>query len=153
MTVTVGSAVPSSDEIISITHDVWSSFLSAETLDVGGELPPGDARVTACVTVSGAWNGAILLECGSDAARDAAAALFMAEPAEMSDPDIADALGELVNMVGGNVKGLLPGPSKLSVPSVTYGAGYVVHVPGSVPVVSATVSWGHRPVRVSVWSV
>ena len=35
--------------------------------------------------------------------------------------DVADAVGELVNMIGGNVKSLMPGPSTLSLPLVRAG--------------------------------
>ena len=36
----------------------------------------------------------------------------------LEDEDVADALGELANVVGGNVKAVLPGPSVLGLPEV-----------------------------------
>ena len=36
----------------------------------------------------------------------------------LDDEDIDDALGELANVVGGNVKAVLPGPSALGLPEV-----------------------------------
>jgi hypothetical protein len=36
----------------------------------------------------------------------------------IDDEDIEDALGELANVVGGNVKAVLPGPSVLGLPEV-----------------------------------
>jgi hypothetical protein len=36
----------------------------------------------------------------------------------LDDEEIADALGELANVVGGNVKAVLPGPSTLGLPEV-----------------------------------
>ena len=41
-----------------------------------------------------------------------------------------DALGELTNMVGGNIKALLPVPSRLSLPAVAEGADYLALLPG-----------------------
>ena len=36
----------------------------------------------------------------------------------LDDEDVEDALGELANVVGGNVKAVLPGPSVLGLPEV-----------------------------------
>ena len=36
----------------------------------------------------------------------------------LDDEDVDDALGELANVVGGNVKAVLPGPSVLGLPEV-----------------------------------
>jgi len=43
-----------------------------------------------------------------------------------------DATGELSNMVGGNVKALLPQPSRLSLPSVVEGKDYNLRIPGAL---------------------
>ena len=37
---------------------------------------------------------------------------------------VRDAVGELANMIGGNVKALLPGPSRLSLPALIENADY-----------------------------
>jgi chemotaxis protein CheX len=50
---------------------------------------------------------------------------------EISPSEISDALGEIANMMGGNVKALLPGPATLSLPSVTEGSDYSITVPGA----------------------
>ena len=39
-------------------------------------------------------------------------------PPVLDDEDVDDALGELANVVGGNVKAVLPGPSVLGLPEV-----------------------------------
>jgi chemotaxis protein CheX len=39
-------------------------------------------------------------------------------PAEIGSQDVFDAWGELVNMVGGNLKALLPPPTTLSLPDL-----------------------------------
>jgi chemotaxis protein CheX len=43
-----------------------------------------------------------------------------------------DAITELSNMVGGNIKALLPQPSRLSLPTVFEGQDYKLRVPGAV---------------------
>ena len=46
------------------------------------------------------------------------------------DNDVYDALGELANMIGGNLKSVLPRGVSLSLPSVVEGANYSVHICG-----------------------
>ena len=44
--------------------------------------------------------------------------MAMDESEPLDDAEVADAVGELVNMVGGNIKSLMPGPSALTLPVV-----------------------------------
>ena len=41
----------------------------------------------------------------------------------MSEADVLDAVGEIVNMVGGNLKGIVEGDSSLSLPCVGNATG------------------------------
>jgi CheY-specific phosphatase CheX len=50
-------------------------------------------------------------------------------PARVDD-DVIDAVGELVNMIGGNLKRILPPGVVLSLPSVVIGGDYSVRVCG-----------------------
>ena len=64
--------------------------------------------------------------------RRAAAAMFAAPAESLFYTDLVDALGELTNMTGGNVKALLPGPSRLSLAYVATNAHFSVIAPGGV---------------------
>jgi chemotaxis protein CheX len=109
----------SSDDIITITQAVWSSFLDLELTAVPYESAVLTGPVLiAVVRISGAWEGAVQLECSPDHARAAAAAMFGGGAGTSSDDEARDALGELANIVSGNVKSLLPPPSALSIPDV-----------------------------------
>jgi chemotaxis protein CheX len=155
MSITETEKVVSGEDIAEITRDVWSSFLSLEL-----DIAPGDptkalpgASFTGCVHVSGEWNGSIFLQASSAHAVAAAEAMFAADPGSLSDDEICDALGELTNMVGGNIKSLLPAPSKLSIPTVAQGEAYTVRVPGASLVDAATLVCAVGPVHITVWSV
>jgi chemotaxis protein CheX len=63
-------------------------------------------------------------------ARELAAAMFGIEADDLGDEELVDALGEVTNMIGGNVKALVGG-NVLSLPSVTRGRDFLVAVPGS----------------------
>lgn len=109
----------SSDDIITITQEVWASILDLELTAVpyeGAALPA--PVLVAVVRISGAWEGTVQLECSQEHAHAAAAAMFAGGVGAVSGDEARDALGELANIVSGNVKSLLPAPSALCIPSV-----------------------------------
>ena len=140
------------EEILGITRDVWESF-TGRTIDVAdGQARPGGGDVTVgCVTVTGAWQGSVLLACPAQLARMAAAAMFDLPAEQLDDREVADALGELTNMVGGNIKSLIPGPSRLSMPAVTVGAAPTVKPPRAALVATVSLACEGLPLTVSVW--
>ena len=140
------------EEILGITRDVWESF-TGRAIDVAdGQARPGGGDVTVgCVTVTGAWQGSVLLACPAQLARMAAAAMFDLPAEQLDDREVADALGELTNMVGGNIKSLIPGPSRLSMPAVTAGGSLTVRVPGAALLGAVSLACEGLPLTVSVW--
>jgi chemotaxis protein CheX len=140
------------EQIVGITQDVWSSF-TGRPVDAG----PGDAALdggdvtVGRVAVTGGWRGWVLLACPTRLARTAAAAMFDRPAETLTDDEVADALGELTNMIGGNVKSLLPGPSRLSMPAVTVGASATGPPPGAVLVNTVSLACDGLPLAVSVW--
>ena len=140
------------EEILGITRDVWESF-TGRAIDVAdGQARPGGGDVTVgCVTVTGAWQGSVLLACPAQLARMAAAAMFDLPAEQLDDREVADALGELTNMVGGNIKSLIPGPSRLSMPAVTVGAAPTVKPPRAALVATVSLACEGLPLTVSVW--
>jgi hypothetical protein len=58
------------------------------------------------------------------------ASVMFATPApELSGSDVTDALGELANMAGGAVKGMIDGDKSLGLPTVAEGVDLVMVVP------------------------
>ncbi len=109
-------------EIGQVAELVWESVLGVSLVRRTDPLPALDPVMSACVRISGAWEGAVTIECSADFARTAAATMFGVEPPLVSVADSWDAIGELANMTGGNVKALLPEPCRLSLPSVAEGS-------------------------------
>ena len=60
------------------------------------------------------------------------------------------ALGELTNMVAGNVKALLPAPSAISLPTVAFGKQYEISVVGTRRVANVSFTSKSYPLVVSV---
>ena len=99
-----------------IVQDTWTSTLGFQLdLDAPEELC-GDGGYTVCVKITGAWDGEVRLHCPPILARLIAAAIFQVEADKAGDDEILDALSELIHIVGGNLKALLPQPVSLSLP-------------------------------------
>jgi chemotaxis protein CheX len=139
------------DDLTEITNEIWSSYLDPE--QVSPLLPfgaDGALEVSATVSVTGGWRGHVVVECSAQAAREVAAALMGIEATEVTGEDLADALGELANVIGGNVKSLLPSPSALSLPHVVLAGHADIRRPAVTEVCRLSASWLDQPVTISV---
>jgi hypothetical protein len=121
----------------------------------------------AWVDVGGAAPGRVLLTTERDTAtRITRALLMMGEAEPVGDEDFRDALGEVANVVGGNVKALVPDPGALTLPQVTHvrpdtsaacGSSHGAKCPGSPSIIaaktsSATAQMGSAPAKASTSS-
>lgn len=141
----------SAKDLREVVETVWSATLGFEVLDPWGSLPPpAEQSWCGCIHVAGAWNGMIKVSMSEGLTRRAAAAMFDAPGQTLSQADMTDALGEITNMAGGNVKALLPGPSQLSLPSVVIGADFSVISPGGVLLCEVAFQSGGSQIRVQV---
>ncbi|MCL8027656.1 chemotaxis protein CheX [Nocardioides bruguierae] len=147
-------AAVSVEDLQQIADDVWATFL-----DAGDVPPPGDDAGTdagadpetdavhSAIAVLGSWEGQVVVECSRTAAERMARQMLMVT--DVTPADLDDTVGELVNVVGGNVKSLVPAPSSLGLP-VTEAGRWVAG--GAAPVCSVHLDWAGHPVTVSVWS-
>jgi CheY-specific phosphatase CheX len=121
------------NEIAEVTQSVWSTVVGVSVhRRVAPEAEAGTGRtLEGSVQITGAWEGAVALSCSATLARKAAATMFGLVPEAASTTDTQDAIGELTNMTGGNIKSLLPEPCRLSLPTVVEGTDYTLRVPGS----------------------
>jgi Chemotaxis phosphatase CheX len=151
-----GMEVVGSGDIVVIAQDVWSSFLDLQLEPAGGSAdapaPVDDDAMTGAIEVLDTWRGHVVLECTREMARSMAAAMFLLGREAVGDADVADALGELTNMIGGNIKSLLPAPSRLSMPSVHDGSWLPPAGATLVNHVDFAAGPDGSPVRISVWA-
>jgi chemotaxis protein CheX len=145
---------PETTDVQAIAEQVWSSFLGETEPLLPRPVEPGrpfDAEDawSAAVAISGGWDATVTVELSADLALALTTTMLGLDEAETAeDGDVADAVGELVNMVGGNIKSLMPGPSVLSLPAVA--AGRAAHPSGAAEVARFDGSWAGQPVRVAV---
>ena len=121
------------NEICQITEGVWSDLLGmgVSRIAEAGSQNGRDQILTGSVRIKGAWQGEVLLRCSAELARLAAVVMFRVERENVAADQIRDAVGELTNMTGGNLKALLPPPCKISLPAVTEENNGKPSVPGS----------------------
>jgi chemotaxis protein CheX len=114
-----------------IVESVFITMLNLEVLPSEVMWSPSHDQLTSAVHLSGDWNGALLLECNRWQACRFAGRFLSMEPPDAVNDDVRDVLGELANMIGGNMKCAVAAGLSLSMPSVTDGSDYGVRVCGS----------------------
>ncbi|HEU5474238.1 MAG TPA: chemotaxis protein CheX [Actinophytocola sp.] len=141
--------LPTAVDLDGIAEQVWVAFL-----DGGNELvihsgqSDDTSELSASVGIVGAYEGHVVVSCSQEASRDVASALFAMPSEEVTDDEIGDALGELANVLGGNVKSMLPAPSTMSLPTV---AGTKQQQwPGTTEVCRTMVTWRGNPFNVTL---
>lgn len=137
---------PDKDLVLAAIEQVWGSMLFS-TAEPWPEDMPADfgSGVQAQIELRGDWNGRLVLTCDSDVAAQIAGAMLGCGPEEVLPAlDVHDAVGEVLNVVGGSVKGALASVSALGLPGVAECAA--PPAPGDCLVVK----WRDAPVYVQV---
>lgn len=121
----------SRSELIQVVESVFVSMLALESGECDEPWSSGGEQLTAAVHLAGEWNGSVLLECDRiQACRFSGRFLSMAPPQTVDDV-VRDLLGEITNMIGGNLKCVLARGIQLSMPSVVDGGDYCLYVCGA----------------------
>jgi chemotaxis protein CheX len=106
--------LPDDELVEGLTRDVFETILRRRPSRQASAPPSGTA--TYAVDIAGAWEGSVSLQVADGLAKRIACEMFESE--EAAPDDVRDAMCELANVIGGNIKSLMPGPSQLSVPRV-----------------------------------
>lgn len=105
---------PTLDQVVS---DVCQAMLGLP-LESAAAASAANNALMATICIHGDWESRVQITASEDLARFIGQTMFAAEPEDLSEEEILDALGEIVNMIGGNLKGIVPGESNLSLPCV-----------------------------------
>jgi chemotaxis protein CheX len=117
------------EQMPQIVHDVFLTMLGLAAAPLPEAPPAGTEPMTAAIYFAGAWKGAVLFECDAQQAREITRRL-MPDVIDDEDEVQQDALGEITNMLGGNLKSLMPPGTSLSLPSVVEGSNYSLRICG-----------------------
>jgi len=106
-----------------VVTDVCSGML-------GLHMEPSEAfncddadSLSAVIRISGDWDSLVQVLTPRKTAVAIASNMFDMSEAELTEAEIRDAVGEIANMVGGNLKGIVEGESSLSLPCVGASTG------------------------------
>ncbi len=117
--------------IIDATQDIFSSMIMLEVTAGEPFVRNNDKlinSISGIIGLAGPTKGMLAIHMANAAAL-AVTSAFLGMEVEEIDDDVRDAIGELANMLAGNMKSVLdPGGSdiKLSMPSAVYGEDYSV---------------------------
>jgi chemotaxis protein CheX len=125
------------DSIVEITKGVFSTMVM---MDVVGEPPLAEPVInfhetlTSMVGLAGSYSGILAIHCPKNLALLITSNMLGMEVTEI-DEDVNDAMGEIANMVGGDVKHIFSpkgGDINLSIPTVIYGSDYMLESMSSI---------------------
>jgi chemotaxis protein CheX len=109
-----------------------------------------DGSVDASISIGGPWQASVLLRCTRAGARLATSRVLGIALDELDDADVHDVMGEMANIVGGNLKGVVSDDAEgwtLSLPVVSASPQ---HVPGSRRLVLVDLLSGGEALRCEV---
>ncbi len=136
--------------MLNIPLELEQSGPESRTESINGWLHSRGPFVGGCVQITGAWEGAIRIDCSSGLGGRAAAAFLGVSPGEVSQEQVRDAVGELANMSAGSIKPLLPRPCHISLPSVVDGDNYELSIRNSKVVLTSLFENHGQPLLVTV---
>ena len=150
MSVTAPESPVTAHDLEVFGEEVLTAFLLEQGQPAAPQHADDPGRVRASIAVPGGWSGHVTLDVSRSGAGDLARRMLMAD--EVSEDDVVDAIGELVNVLGGNVKGLLLEESALGLPEVSTDLPVQPGTPGAgTEVCHAELVWAGHPVDVRVW--
>jgi chemotaxis protein CheX len=145
--------VVNENDLAEMVEQIWVSYLDPS--GVHPLIPTDDdgqpSEVHSSVSITGSWTGHVVYASSTAAARRAAAAFLAMEPDEVGTEDLSDVLGELANIVGGNLKAMLPPGALLSLPQVVLAPESATKYPNAERVTGLYGRWDGEPVSISMW--
>ena len=117
---------PDEQQIRGVVHSVWSTQLGVEITDTEELAGPSPETLTASIQISGDFHGAVRIKCSRVLVRRAAATMFSMPEDDVTGDDERDVIGELTNVVAGNIKATIPGRNSISLPTIVDGTDYQV---------------------------
>ena len=120
----------SAEMMSQIVESVFITMLNLEVVPYEIPWSPSRDQLTAVVHLSGNRNGTLLFECNRWEACRFTGRFLSIEPPDTVNDDVRDVVGELANMIGGNLKSMLSQGIQLSMPSVMDGSDYSLRVCG-----------------------
>jgi len=118
-------------QIEQIVQMIFDTMLATQMFRAEHESVSELHRLLGTVQVTGELPVSIILGVSDGVARASAATMLHVPVNEVTNVDERDVVAEIANMIGGNLKSLLPGTTQLSLPTVVEGLNLGLQVPGA----------------------
>jgi CheY-specific phosphatase CheX len=143
------------DAITRTVLTMWDSVLQTPIERADGVAAPetGASVLVGCVYLAGPIGGVVTLACPLSLAQQSAGRMFHLSTPDVTLADAHDALGELVNIVGGSLKALLPEGHTLSLPTIVEGSDHPSRFMGTDPANRVCFESGSQGLVVSFFRV
>ena len=111
-----------------IVQSVFSTMLNLDLFRAETSNAPDHESLFATIHIAGAWTGSVVLSLSPEVALQATSAMLGLPESEVTETERQEVAVELANMIGGNLKSLLPAPSYLSLPTIVAGREFYLQV-------------------------
>ena len=118
------------EELDQAVAAIFEAMLGMAVAPLPVDWSPSPDRLAATVHVTGGWSAVIVFEVGPAMACRLAGRFLSMDTPEAIDNDVRDVLGELANMIGGNLKSAVAPDATLSIPDVVDGADFTLRICG-----------------------
>ncbi len=138
------------EDIVALVEHTWQT-LFGDAIELSEPFALGPDGLRASIEISGAWEGRVVLDYPAASAEAIACELLEAKPGDLESEAIVDAAGEMANILAGNLKSMLPQPSKLGLPTTVPGPR-LPETPDFIDENHHIVSflWNNTPISVSI---
>jgi chemotaxis protein CheX len=139
-------------ELRQITEDTWRIVLGEELEPSAQTIASADIDdcIAGTAQIAGDWQLAVVIYGSAAMARHAATVMFALDAEPPKVEDVQDAMCELVNIVTGNIKGVLSGSSHLSLPTLIRGNDFKLTFPRHILLSEAAYNYAGEPVVVTL---
>lgn len=105
-------------ELTEVIEAIWGSTLhmGVERSECSHATECLDDSISAQIDILGETPSLLVLECSEKMASAAARCMFGLEQEDLAPRDLADAVGELVNILGGNIRCLISEDATIGIP-------------------------------------
>lgn len=127
---------PENLPIAQVVDEVWDAVVGTPLTTSPPIGPSGRQELAATVAYLGDWRGAIVMRLDAALARLVGSRMFMLPAEALSETEIHDAVGEVCNMIGGNLRAHLSTTCELGTPTIVTGVDLEVAIPDTTALVS-----------------
>jgi chemotaxis protein CheX len=138
------------EDLESVVVSIFTTMMRLEVSPSEAPCPGSASMLTAAVYLTGEWTGAACIHVEPEQACGFTGRFLEMPPPDAVGDDVRDVIGELANMIAGNLKCTLAPGVRVSLPSVSDGPGHSLRVCGSHVICRASFHTDDGPFWISL---